>query len=86
MFGCDVYINFNWFPRNHTLVDIKLHNFLVWSNYDLCYFPASLRNIQGKKLFFIPLVHWTSKTQILVVRKLISLVQKNVLKQITKYH
>ena len=45
MFGCDVYINFNWFPRNHTLVDIKLHNFLVWSDYDLCYFPASLRNI-----------------------------------------
>ena len=30
-----------------------------------------------KNFFFIPLVHWTSKIQILVVRKLISLVQKN---------
>ena len=30
---------------------------------------------QGKKLFFIPLVHWMSKIQILVVRKLISLIQ-----------
>ena len=33
-----------------------------------------------KTFFFIPLVHWTSKIQILVVRKLISLVQKNLLK------
>ena len=32
---------------------------------------------QGKKLFFIPLVHWTINIKILVVRKLNSLVQKN---------
>ena len=35
---------------------------------------------RAKNFFFIPLVHWTSKIQILVVRKLISLVQKNLLK------
>ena len=32
---------------------------------------------QGKKRFFNPLVHWTSNVQILVVRKLNLLVQKN---------
>ena len=36
---------------------------------------------QGKKLFFIPLVHWTSNVQILVIRKLNSLVRNNYLSE-----
>ena len=41
---------------------------------------------RAKNFFFIPLVHWTSNIQISVVRKLNSLVQKKLLKWITKYH
>ena len=36
--------------------------------------------LQGKKLFFIELVHWTSDVQILVVREYNSLVQKKLFK------
>ena len=34
--------------------------------------------LQSKKHFFIPLVHWMSNVQILVVQKFNSLVQKRV--------
>ena len=68
-----------WMLENTQLVVILVPVMVKWRNgsKELSQCGIGVSG-QGKKRFFIPLVHWMSNVQILVVRKLNLLVQRFV--------